>query len=120
MDITSEHWNVKNGELKGLWTVNTDAIKGDDLWSKLDAVIYAYTKLHPMEMEAVVRQNGWEVQTRMNEHGSTKNKSLRYSLSMPVALMFKCEAIEPNIFNNKKLLHGFMKRYKGLRVCESV
>lgn len=118
--IHEEHWNVENGNFKGLWSVNAEAAKGADIWQRIDEIVAAYTKLHPMEMELTVRENQAIRNSRLNEWAATPGKGLRWGASIPAGLMFKIQTIYPEVFSNKTLFHRFLKKYKGLTTCQTL
>lgn len=115
-----EHWNIKNGDLAGLWAVNPEAAKGADMWQRIDEIIMAYVKLHPLEIELLVRCNREDVKLKANDYGSTKSKQLRWSASLPAGLMFKIQQIYPEVFTDKNIYHKFLKKHPGFLVCKTV
>jgi len=120
MDLNTEHLRFNNGGLAGLYRLDTSKVTGIDLWAKLDMVINEYVKIHPNEMKMLVYENKAIGNSRMNSLASNKNKTVRWGASLPPALMFKLEEVEPMLFSSKKLFNSFLKRYKGLRICQSV
>ncbi len=119
--IQEEHWKLdKQGEIEGVFVVDPTKAKGADLWQKIDEVIVAYTQLHPVEMEAQVRSNVLRMKEQLNEFGSTKDKSLRWGASIPTALLFRLQILEPELFENKRLFNTFLKKYKGFAVCKRI
>lgn len=120
MDTTQEHLDIEDGNFKGLWNINPFAAKGADMWQRMDEIINAYTKLHPVEMELQVRANAVRVKTQLNDLGTTESKSIRYGASIPTGLMLKLQTIYPEVFTERNLFNQFLKRYKGLRVCQKV
>ena len=115
-----EHLNIQDGVFKGLWAVKGEYATGADMWDKIENIISAYAKLHPIEMELQVRSNIERTKEQLNDYGSNRNKNIRYGLSMPVGLMFSIQRIYPEIFEDQKLLTHFMKKFKGLRICKTV
>ena len=112
----------KDGKMAGLWDIDSYSVNGVDLWDKLDQIVGAYVKVHPIEMEILVRENKAISQSRMDNHQIVKKggSMLRWGASLPPALMFKLEQVEPMLFSNKKLFHKFLNKYKGFRICKSV
>ncbi len=123
-NIHKEHLNIgEDGKLKGLYRLDTSKVKGIDIWAKLDQVINDYAKIHKWEMIECVTANAATMKTMLREDGRTGRRdlaNLRYGCDIPVALMFKLEQVEPELFSNKKLFHKFLNKYKGFRVCQKV
>lgn len=110
----------KMGGLAGLYRLDPSKAEGIDVWAKIDDVIRAYTKIHPNEMQMLVMENQYISKTRRTESASSKSKSLRWGASIPPALLFNLEVVEPNLFFDKKLFHKFLRKYKGFRICKTV
>lgn len=124
-DYTSkEHWNLQDGKLLGVYSVDPTKAQGVDIWQKFDEVIAAYTRLHPTEMELHIREVAAIRKNRLNEFASNKDHSMRWGCSIPAALMFKLELVEPELFANtprgKRIFNQFLRKYKGFRVCNIV
>jgi hypothetical protein len=120
MNTETEHWDMKNGDLAGVWAINPLEAKGADMWQIVEEIVMAYVKLHPLEVEFVVRSNKQEVETKANDFGSTENESLRWSASLPAGLMFKIQQVYPEIFTDKTLYHKFLKKHPGFLVCKTI
>jgi hypothetical protein len=118
--MEQEHWNEKNGRLLGLWAVDATKARGVDIWDRVDEVVASYTALHPLQIEKTVRENIKLKEIQMNEFASTGSKSLRWGAEIPPGLLFKIEAIAPQIFREKTLFHKFLKRYPGFAICQTV
>jgi len=115
----SEHIKQLNGEIQGVYHVDTDNISGS-LWEMIDKVIESYSKINPEEIKAYVAQNQKIKNSRLTAFASSKENTLRFGASLPVALMFKLEKIEPELFTDKKLFNQFIKRYKGFTICKII
>lgn len=124
MNIHTEHLNIdKDGKILGLLKINSELVVGVDVWQKIDRAITEYARLHPIEVEITVRENGKISDSRLNDFASTKNNGsgrLRWGCNIPAALMFLLEQIEPNLFTEKSLYHKFLNKYKGFRICKKV
>lgn len=119
----SEHLRYdKDGDLKGLYMIDTDKAKkvGNDMWSRIDEIIKAYIELHPMEMQALILTNQERRNDLLDGMATTKDKSLRWGISIPGPLLFKIEALYPELMTDKKLFHKFMKRYPAFRITKHV
>ncbi len=115
-----EHLDIKDGNFNGLWAIKGEYATGADMWEKITNIIEAYAKLHPLEMELQVRANAKRTTEQLNQYGSNHTKNIRLGLSMPVGLMFSIQSVYPEVFENDKLLTKFMKKFKGLRICQTV
>lgn len=120
MDTDTEHIIYKDRKFHGLRFVDTDKITGLDIWSKVDQVMKEYTELHPNEVWLHLQTLKGIRDSRFNDTGSTRSKSLRWGLSLPMGMAFKIQALEPDFFERKDRVHKFMKRYKGFRACKNV
>lgn len=120
--LNHEHWDLdKAGKFAGLWDINAQEVTGADLWQKLDRVISEYSKIHPNEMRMIVVENKMISDSRRSDTQAIKSGTgLRWGISIPPALLFKLEMVEPELFRTKKLYHGFMRRYPGFRICKNV
>lgn len=121
-EIGQEHLHLsEEGALLGLHTIDTekakDKIKGR--WERIDAIIKAYTDIHPNEMRAQIIQNQMTRLYDTND-GFTKLRTMRFGVSMPPLLLLKIEAVEPEMFTDRKLFTQFMRRYSGLTVVKDV
>jgi hypothetical protein len=116
-----EHWVLdKNGEISGLYVVDTTLMQDSCSWDAIDQAIREYSAIHPNEMRLQVIDNAKRVMENTTKTGSNKSKTMRLGVSIPVALMFKLQQIMPDIFEDKRKMQKFMKKYKGLRTCEHV
>lgn len=124
LNLHNEHLNVdKTGKILGLYKINASAVLGVDIWQKIERTIIEYTKLHPLEVELVLRENKFLTETRLNDFATSGKKgmaNLRWGCNIPVALMFLLEEIEPKLFANPKLYHKFLNKFKGFRICKKV
>ena len=107
----------KNGALLGLYRVG-DTADNTNSWEAIDQAIRDYASIHPAETELTVRENAMKRDASII--GSNKSKTMRHSVSLPVALYFKLQQIMPDLFTNKNKLHLFMKKYQGFRTCTRV
>jgi len=112
-----EHLHIEDGKFKGLWNINPENARGD-YWTRVQEIIEAYTKLHPIEMELQVRANAKQSAIHNSNHGFSKEKTLQWGVSMPIGLMLKLQAVAPEIFENRNLFAAFKRKYKGLCVCK--
>jgi len=121
-NIHNEHLKLGgDGNLDGLFALDINKFKGGDLWDKIHMVMSEYYILHPNEIRETVSRNTELRNTRANDFASVKgknNSSMRWLLNIPAALMFKLEEVEPRLFSDKKFLHKFTKKYKGLAICK--
>lgn len=116
-----EHLKLSTPQELKLLKVESDKFIHDDLWSRVDEIIMDYAKVHPIEMEIIVRENALIAASQFNKHGVSKEKGgseLRHHVRMPVALFRVLEAFCPELFSDRRNYHKFMKRYKGLRAYE--
>lgn len=125
MDLKSqgvgEHLNVnKEGELLGLYTIDVDkgSFTHDDMWSRIDEIIYEYYKLHPIEMEVIMKENRTIADHQLRNHGQSMKDGaleLHHHIRMPVGLLKVLEYYCPELFESKSYYAKFCKRYKALR-----
>jgi len=74
---------------------------------------------------AVIQQNQKTKANNLNEFGSTKGKTWRHGVSMPIELMhelerFCQETMGQKLFVNKKDFRGFMKAFPQFTTCERI
>jgi hypothetical protein len=120
MNFDNEHWVIDNQVgFKGLWTIDGKNTGASDMWDRIEQIIAAYTKVHPLEMELLVRENAEISKSRINDTASSK-AGIRWGLSIPHGLLFEIQTLYPELFLNKNLFHKFLKKYKGLRICKNV
>jgi len=89
-----------------------------DKWNTVSQLIQDYTKTHPDQMREFVRTMRVVRATRLNKFGSSKSKSVRWGLSIPVGLDLLIRKYFPDLLTTKKNLHTFMKKFPGFRVSE--
>ena len=119
-DVLNEHLKInKDGILEGLYTIDTQ--KGSfthlDIWDKVDQIVEEYTRLHPQEMEIIVRENILISANNFNKFGSSTKDGkieLHGHRRFPVGLLRTLETFAPELFDNKKNYHKLQKRFKGL------
>lgn len=120
--MNQEHLKYnKQGKFEGLYSINALKAEGVDFWQKIDRVIEAYAMLFPNEIRMLVYENKKISDSRKNDFASVKGGSnLRWGASIPPALMFKLECVCPTLFDDKRLFHKFIKRYRGFSICKKV
>lgn len=118
--IDHEHWDIKNGDFAGLWSIDPTLAKGADMWAKIEEIITSYTKLHPLEIELQVRANQERSSSLLTETGANSTGTMRIGMSIPAGLMFKIQQVYPEVFSNKDLFHKFLRKYKGFTICSRV
>lgn len=109
----------KKGNINGIWDINVEKATGD-YWQKVDQIIRAYTEVHKGEMYMLTYENKQLRESRLNKYGSNKSKDLRWGAAIPPGLFFKLQQFDPMLFENKKLFHIFLRKYKGLAICKKV
>jgi hypothetical protein len=114
----TEHlkFNDKTGEVRML-KILTEGFSHQDYWSQVEELVQDYTKVHPMEMEIVVRQNEQKKAGAFTKWGEAKGDSrseIKLGLSMPLMLMALLESYDPEILTDHKKSHLFRQKYKGL------
>lgn len=115
--MLNEHLKLSTEDTLRIQTVDLNSFAHLDFWSKVDEIIEDYTKIHPMEMEIIVRQNKQIAEGQFHKHGAQQkgsNTELRHRLRMPADLMTLLSTFAPELFETKVNYHKFMKRYKGL------
>lgn len=118
-DVLHEHWKQKNnGDIEGIFRVDTKNVRGVDLWARVDAIIQSYVRIHPREIAAQLEMNRERNEVQKNDYGS--GAEIRIGVSIPVGLLIDLERIEPALFSNKNLFHKFMEKYPGFRVPNKV
>lgn len=122
MDGLKEHLKLTTPKELKILTLNTDKFVHNDFWSRIDEIVADYTKIHPLEMEIIVRENAEIAANQFNKHGLTKEKGtkgeLRHHMRIPADLMTTLTLFCPELFWEPKNYHKFMKRYKGLCAYE--
>lgn len=116
-----EHIVAVDGVMLGFHAIDIEAAKRQyGLWEGVDAIIRAYTQVNPQQMAETLANNKLRRDQLASSTGSWKTKTYRGTISMPLGLTIYLEQFEPTLFKNKKTLHEFMRRYKGLRTCNIV
>lgn len=71
-----------------------------------------------------IKQNKMIRETALNEYGSTEDKTIRFSVSMPPRLLVALEDYfgkhNEKVFNDQKELHAFMKQFPALCSCKVI
>jgi hypothetical protein len=110
------------GNFVGLFTIDghkARALYGvKNFWGGVDHIVKEYALLHPGEMNFTRMENEHTRKDNNNQYGSNASESFRHALSVPIALFNVLQDYEPTLFNNKKTLHEFMKRYPVFRACD--
>lgn len=118
-EILNEHQNKnKDGDILGIFRVDTKNARGIDLWARVDAIIQSYVRIHPKEIATQLEMNKQRNEVQKNDFGS--GVDIRIGVSIPVGLLIDLERIEPALFSNKNLFHKFMEKYPGFRVPTKV
>jgi hypothetical protein len=107
-----------NGSFAGLYRLDTSLATGDR-WERIDRVIYEWAKIHPQEVRECIEDATRERNEALTKWGSTLGKTMRKGIKIPPGLLFALQQIEPDLFEDKQLFHGFMKRYKAFRTCHT-
>ena len=95
---------------------------GAEIWQCCDNPQIGTNKDHTY---ALIRQNKEVTKDNLNQYGSTKDKSLRFGLSLPPRLYhdlnkyFK-SMYQQSLFEEKKDLHTFMKRFPAFKIGERI
>lgn len=120
--MQNEHHVYKpDGSLAGLHSIDVEkAKKVYGYWEGIDAIVQAYTLIHPQEMRQTVLENQVIRENNYNQFGAGKSKGIRHGLSIPPGLYNVLNEYDPEMFSDKRKLHTFMKNYKGLRTCKEV
>lgn len=117
-----EHLVLENGtnRIVGLYALDVEKLDGVDSWAAVDQAIKEYSIIHPNEIELKIRENAIIRKGNYNKFGSGKSKTFRHGVSLPPGLFFKLQRVMPDLFDNPKKLHHFMKTYKGFLTCDTV
>ncbi len=118
--IGKEHWNVDNGDFKGLWAINPEMAQGADIWQKIDEIVIAYSKLNPGEVFLTILENKAESARLMHETGKTKGGTMRYGAAWPLGLWVKIKQLAPDLFLNKKNFHKLLRKYPGFTIAKKI
>tara|TARA_Y100000361_G_C10886876_1_gene202085 strand:- start:46 stop:405 length:360 start_codon:yes stop_codon:yes gene_type:complete len=111
----------KDGSLAGLHRIDVDKCKKlYGYWDGIDALVQAYTMVHPHEMRQAVVENQAVRENNYDAFGAGKQKGLRHGLSLPPGLYHLLNEFDQSLFKDKKKLQKFMRDYKGLRTCKEV
>lgn len=114
------HLYNPDGSLRGLYVVKEGTTHKLSIWDRIEEAIQDYAKIHPNEMQLQVIQNSYVRAGARNDFSAAKEKSLRWGASLPVGLMFRLQAIDPELFEDPLKFTKFIKRYKGLATCRKV
>jgi len=111
-----EHWVLDDkGNLKGLYSLSGEKARNlhgaKNYWEGVDQIIREYAQVHPQEIKEQRIENQLTKDNNFNEYGSNQSGSFRQALELPVGLYNVLWEYDDQIFNNKKTLHTFMKRY---------
>lgn len=76
-------------------------------------------------VQAIIRQNRDTLDTRLNDTGSTKDKSIRWGLSLPPRFLKDLETgfktmYQEKIFKDSKEMHRFMREFPAFATCSKV
>lgn len=76
-------------------------------------------------VQAIIDQNRDVVATRLNDHGMTKDKSMRWGLSLPPRFLKELEIGFKSMYNEKLMkdsreMHRFMKEFPAFTTCSKV
>ncbi len=122
MSELNEHLKLSTEKELKILKVETDKFAHKDFWSRIDEIIGDYAKIHPLEMEILVRQNAKLAANQYNKHGLTKEKGskgeMRHHLRIPPNLMAILTNFAPELFERRENYHKFMNRYKGFRAYD--
>lgn len=115
--IGQEHWVLDGaGNLKGLFTLSGSKAKElygtRRYWEGVDHIVRDYARLHPQEVTEQRIENTLTKENNFNEFASNQSGSFRQALEIPVGLYNVLWEYDDQMFNNKKTLHEFMKRYQ--------
>lgn len=115
------HVYKKDGSLAGVHSIDIEKCKKlYGYWEGVDAIVQAYTMLHPQEMRQTVLENGAIRENQYDKFGAGQSKGFRHGLSLPPGLFHALREYDPELLKEKKKLNQFMKNYNGLRVCKEV
>ncbi len=120
--MSTEHLTFNSdGSLKGLHRIDVEKCKKlYGYWEGIDAIVQAYTKLHPQEMKQTVFENQMTRESNYDAFGAGRQKSIRHGLSLPGGLFHVLKEYDEELFKDSKKLQKFMRDYKGLRTCKEV
>ena len=122
LNVSKEHhvYN-KDGSLAGVHSIDIEKCKKlYGYWEGVDAIVQAYSMLHPQEMRQTVIENDAIRDNNYNKFGAGKSNGLRHGLSIPAGLFHALNDYDRELLKDKKKLNQFMKNYKGLRTCKEV
>lgn len=119
----NEHYKLdEKGNLEGLFTLDVKEGHFDhkDMWDRIDQIIYEYYKLHPIEMELIMKENREIASNQFRKWGESKKDGieLRLHMRLPISLLRSLETFCPELFEDRKNYHKFCERYKSLRAYE--
>lgn len=77
---------------------------------------------HSDFVSAIVKQNKMIRETRLVDTGATKDKSMRWGLSIPPRFLFELETAwkqmyHEKLFKNNQELHRFMREFPAFATC---
>jgi hypothetical protein len=94
--------------------------KGADKWEVIGGIIRDYARLHPWEMRETLQTNRIRRGMQRNRHGSTRDRSLRHGLSVPMGLLLTLKRFYPEVFTEKAAFRTFMRKFPGFRIPERI
>jgi len=119
--IENEHHVYDSKGLNvGLLNIDVTKLEGIDLWAKIDTLLVEYSKVFPNELRMLLIENAAKRQEARTSNAESKDKTMRWGASIPPALYWKLQALEPTIFTDKKLFIKFLNRYKGFRIAKKI
>jgi hypothetical protein len=123
--VGQEHWVTDDkGNFKGLYSLSGEKAKNlygtRKYWEAVDHIIRDYAQVHPEEIKEQRIENQLTKSTNFNEFASNESGSFRQALEIPVGLYNVLWEYDDQMFNNKKTLHEFMKRYPIFTTAKTI
>jgi len=111
--------------LKRAYNATNPPVLGSDAnvgltFAWFDSVIKMYEEVNFDEISDLQVQNMARRNKQTNKFGSNKKKNWRWSLSIPTRLYSALNKVKHNWWQDKDMVHKFMKRYPKYSIPEKV
>lgn len=113
-----------NGKFKGLYSLSgakaREIYGASRYWEGVDHILREYAQVHPGEIQEQRIENQLTKDNNFNQYASNESGSFRQALEVPVGLFTVLTEYDEQMFNNKKTLHEFMKRYPLFTTAKTI
>lgn len=87
-------------------------------WENIDTFIKQAREVDPKEFDAHQKEIKLLRDTRQNKFASSKDRTLRWGVSLTPTLYYPVNKYYPEVFTEKSENAKFMKRFPQFKICE--